>query len=1015
LESAEFRKLWQDSEDIKNRNGNMPPKGPDKKFQAVDDQTQTPAFKEWFGDSKVVDKEGKPLKVYHGTDADFTKFIQAKEGSVGKGIYVSPSSEIASSYAFESANAEKRNQGSNVKALYVSIKNPIEVSLKDFNNPAEGVLIKLGYTKEKANAIAEKALETKGNITNEIQAKAIAAGFDGIHILEKDGSLLQAVAFKPTQVKSATGNSGEFNPKNPDIRFQDDSEDPNALPFLLPSRYDKVARLGTTGKEVAANLQKFNSEASTLEGKYGNKIVAHLNGYDKDEIANAYKFRHAISNGIEPTNTLTANEQKLKSALDAEFKVVGEDIIASGLEIKDSDDFRKMQLKPEGYQPNIISQKVLHAWQENTVDAPKYDKLYVDYMEKKGLTKEAAAKQLQEYKEAVGNAGVTPDIRFNAVRKAEGKGLPFELVEQNPALAFKRYGRRAASDVAFHKFLQADPRMMKALGLKDQYGKAFTDLDAATQDKAKDVTWIGNSTEVKSALRTVFGVDAPMNQRGNAFLRAVVNSVIGTPAAIRNIAGLGTSYAGYYGVTPSTLKEAFVKRAERASRAFESNAVRTSFKDIDAAGIIEGNPDRFVELADKYSAFMRKWSGRDLSDKFEGELSYSLGETLATQWFAQAKAGDIKARRMLNRFGGNIKGGVKEKFNVKTEVSGDDVMRVAKNFVDATRGSYSAGGLPSSAIEGGAAPMLSLARWSIEKFDTFQKDIVRPITEHGDWAPLAKTTFAGLLTGAAIEKLTEFLSHKKSPDATLEETWANPDVENITAKVIGLLQLGGYGGMLSEMAKAGVATLQGKDLKFNNPVSMPALSLVESIFQNTAHGLEAAQQGEEKLEILSHFIGDILTATYQNYRYGKNWVDKEGTERKGKFRDIRVYNELNHEPAQGGSDSNPYLGFAARDFKRASSLEDAASKLPRALETAVKKAKGNYGELASNVEGLRRNSYQTFPSDPMEAAKYYQYLIKTIGVDKANMRYADYLKQNKVNQIKNTMVPKLKKPYSNRD
>ena len=35
-------------------------------------QTETLQFKEWFGKSKVVDEEGKPLVVYHGSTADFT-------------------------------------------------------------------------------------------------------------------------------------------------------------------------------------------------------------------------------------------------------------------------------------------------------------------------------------------------------------------------------------------------------------------------------------------------------------------------------------------------------------------------------------------------------------------------------------------------------------------------------------------------------------------------------------------------------------------------------------------------------------------------------------------------------------------------------------------------------------------------------------------------------------------------------------------------------------------------------
>jgi hypothetical protein len=39
-----------------------------------------PAFKAWFGASKVVDGEGKPLVVIHGTDASFTAFDRAKAG-----------------------------------------------------------------------------------------------------------------------------------------------------------------------------------------------------------------------------------------------------------------------------------------------------------------------------------------------------------------------------------------------------------------------------------------------------------------------------------------------------------------------------------------------------------------------------------------------------------------------------------------------------------------------------------------------------------------------------------------------------------------------------------------------------------------------------------------------------------------------------------------------------------------------------------------------------------------------
>jgi ADP-Ribosyltransferase in polyvalent proteins len=43
-------------------------------------QTDSDAFKSWFGASKVVDEQGNPLVVYHGTTADFDAFDPAAIG-----------------------------------------------------------------------------------------------------------------------------------------------------------------------------------------------------------------------------------------------------------------------------------------------------------------------------------------------------------------------------------------------------------------------------------------------------------------------------------------------------------------------------------------------------------------------------------------------------------------------------------------------------------------------------------------------------------------------------------------------------------------------------------------------------------------------------------------------------------------------------------------------------------------------------------------------------------------------
>ena len=43
------------------------------------DVESSPAFRQWFGESKVVGEDGKPMAVYHGTFGDFDTFEQTKD------------------------------------------------------------------------------------------------------------------------------------------------------------------------------------------------------------------------------------------------------------------------------------------------------------------------------------------------------------------------------------------------------------------------------------------------------------------------------------------------------------------------------------------------------------------------------------------------------------------------------------------------------------------------------------------------------------------------------------------------------------------------------------------------------------------------------------------------------------------------------------------------------------------------------------------------------------------------
>ncbi|GAF78167.1 unnamed protein product, partial [marine sediment metagenome] len=169
--------------------------------QAAGKQTDSAEFKAWFGDSKVVDGEGKPLAVYHGTPAggfgefshsgvSHTKSPEAKEG-----YYFHPDPEFAQGYTAEEAHLFPDKPG---------VKKPASAMLRVY------VSIKKPYMHDASRAVDLKTMR-----------KAKRAGHDGIISQSRGDEVpFEVIAFSPNQIKSATGNRGTFDPKNPDIRFK---------------------------------------------------------------------------------------------------------------------------------------------------------------------------------------------------------------------------------------------------------------------------------------------------------------------------------------------------------------------------------------------------------------------------------------------------------------------------------------------------------------------------------------------------------------------------------------------------------------------------------------------------------------------------------------------------------------------------------------------------------------------------------------------------------------------------
>jgi N12 class adenine-specific DNA methylase len=194
------------------------------------DQTNTPEFKRWFGDSKVVDADGKPLVVYHGTDADqpFNEFHSGQHFG-GK---VSANQRV-------SFRGGKDN--SRIYPVYLSIKNPIRLS--DRAAVDEASLLNAIIRGEVPGASVNVARKSGA------YEAAKQAGYDGIvyRNLIEDAGKDSYVAFDPAQIKSATGNQGTFDPSDPSILKQNQEQNGNVkgwTKFISATR----AIIGATDK-----------------------------------------------------------------------------------------------------------------------------------------------------------------------------------------------------------------------------------------------------------------------------------------------------------------------------------------------------------------------------------------------------------------------------------------------------------------------------------------------------------------------------------------------------------------------------------------------------------------------------------------------------------------------------------------------------------------------------------------------------------------------------------------------
>ncbi|MGN1419672.1 MAG: LPD23 domain-containing protein, partial [Acutalibacteraceae bacterium] len=252
-------------------------------------------FKPNKANKLLLNENGTPMILYHGTFDNFTEFKQSELRSREGSFFFAQNKEDAEAY------------GDNIMPVYVKLNNPI-----DYNDmPSE--IYRL--TDKKSQVEALKKL-----------------GYDG-WIADMDTGWGEVSAFYPEQIKSAEINQGTFNKENPDIRY--------SLRHSLG-----ITELEKQNKSLLRQNREFERIIDDLQRQIKNPEWNHIVDFDKVK---------AVARKLKNEYNSTINITELSSDLGdffnmfANSKEINQDIINTQI----SDIAHKILKSSKNMQPQI--------------------------------------------------------------------------------------------------------------------------------------------------------------------------------------------------------------------------------------------------------------------------------------------------------------------------------------------------------------------------------------------------------------------------------------------------------------------------------------------------------------------------------------------------------------------------------------------------------------------------------------------------------------------------------------
>lgn len=290
-------------------------------------------FWKWFGDSKVVDEQGRPLVVYHGTSQDISVFNTdgGKGKTYGTGSFFSSNPDTSATYTggsnngnmipvylrmekpaildAQDSNWNRLNKNTRVILPEVTVSSQVDEDLLaalEERTPDQGATYRLKARNTTLGRLLPddfRYIDDYGS-TDDIARWARQKGYAGLiinNVVDQGATGNFAnersstpstiyVVYNPNQIKSAIGNNGEYSSANNDIRFSKE-----AIPE--ETTYQKSQRT------VQDKFNRFSVIRDWLKER-GVKLTELSNVYDAEEryhakVANQLEdFREKIRNPL---------------------------------------------------------------------------------------------------------------------------------------------------------------------------------------------------------------------------------------------------------------------------------------------------------------------------------------------------------------------------------------------------------------------------------------------------------------------------------------------------------------------------------------------------------------------------------------------------------------------------------------------------------------------------------------------------------------------------------------------